>query len=235
MNTRRTILTGAGIVAVGGLGWLAVDRLGLLEKKPAATGQAPAAPAAAPAPASPPPAAVPAAAVDGAFVLGSPDAKVTVIEYASMTCPHCAHFATTTFAEVKKQFIDTGKIRFVYRDFPLDGVALRASMLAQCAGAERVEPLIELLFRSQATWARAADPIAALKQTVKLAGVGDGQADACLADEALKNKVAQSRFNAERDFKIESTPSFVIGTKVASGALTIEEFTKFLKDNGLPD
>lgn len=235
MNTRRTILTGAGIAAVGGLGWLAVDRLGLLEKKPAATGQAPAAPGAAPAaaPASPTPA--PAADVDGAFVLGSPDAKVTVIEFASMTCPHCAHFATTTFPEVKKLFIDTGKIRFVYRDFPLDGLALRASMLARCSGKDQVEPLIELLFRSQSTWARAADPVAALKQTVRLAGVGDAQADACLADEALKNKVAQSRFDAERDFKIESTPSFAIGTKIASGALTIEEFTKFLKDNGLPD
>ncbi len=206
MTTRRTILTGmAGLVAAGGLG---LPGAAWADETPFA---------------------------EGSFVLGPKDAKVTVTEFASMTCPHCAHFATETFPEVKKQFIDTGKIRFIYRDFPLDGIALRASMLARCAGPERTEALIELLFRSQGTWARAADPIAALKQTVRLAGLGDAQADACLADETLKKAVAQSRFDAERDYKIQSTPSFVIGTKVASGALSIEEFTKFLKENGLPD
>lgn len=231
MTTRRMILTGAGVVAVGGLGWLAADQFGLLKGASPAN----AAPAVPPADAPAPAAAAPAAPAEGAFVLGSPDAKITVIEFASMTCPHCAHFTTNTFPEVKKQFIDTGKIRFVFRDFPLDGIALRASMVAQCAGPERAEALVELLFRSQATWARAADPVVGLKQTVKLAGLGDAQIDACLADEALKNRIAQSRFDAERDYKIQSTPSFAIGSTVVSGALTIEEFTKFLKDNGLPD
>ncbi|MFA5122567.1 DsbA family protein [Zavarzinia sp.] len=170
---------------------------------------------------------------EGTFVLGPKDAPITVTEFASMTCPHCAHSTTETFPEVKKRFIDTGKIRFIFRDFPLDGVALRASMLIRCAGPEKAEGLVDLVFRSQGSWARASDPVAALKQTMRLAGLGETQADACLADEALKMAVAQSRYSAEKDYKISSTPSFVIGDKVQSGALTIDEFTKFLTDNGL--
>lgn len=172
---------------------------------------------------------------EGTFVLGPKDAPITVIEYASMTCPHCAHFTLNTFPDVKKLFIDSGKIRFIFRDFPLDKIALQASMLVRCAGADKAEALVELLFRSQTSWSRAEDPIAALKQTLRLAGLGDTKADACLADEGLKMAVIQSRYSAEKDFKIQSTPSFVIGSKVEAGALTIEEFTKFLKDNGLKD
>ncbi|PWR23530.1 DsbA family protein [Zavarzinia compransoris] len=212
MKTRRMILTAmAGIAATAPLGL------------PALADIAP----------PPPPPADPFA--EGTFVLGPKDAAITVTEFASMTCPHCAHFTLSTFPEVKKQFIDTGKIRFVFRDFPLDQIALQASQLVRCAGPERAEALVDLLFRTQATWARAADPIAVLKQTVKLAGVGDAKADACLADEALKLAVAQSRFDAEKQYQIRSTPSFAIGTKIQSGALTIEEFTAFLKDNGLKD
>lgn len=172
---------------------------------------------------------------EGTFVLGPKDAPITVTEFASMTCSHCGHFSLTTFPEVKKQFIDTGKIRFIFRDFPLDGIALRASMLVRCAGADKAEALVEMLFRTQTSWTQVADPIAALKQTLRLAGLGDAKADACLADEALKMAVIQSRYGAEKDYEIKSTPSFVIGKTKVSGALTIEEFTKFLKDNGLKD
>ncbi|PWR22976.1 disulfide bond formation protein DsbA [Zavarzinia aquatilis] len=228
------ILAGAvGLAAAGGIGYWALMRGG-----PAPAPVAPPAAAATPTPATPAPAdsaATPAQPVDGTFVIGSADAPVTVIEYASMTCPHCSSFTLTTFPEVKKQFIDTGKVRFVFRDFPLDAIALRASMLVRCAGADKSEALVEMLFRTQQSWSRAADPIVALKQTLRLAGLGDAKADACLADEALKMAVIQSRYDAEKSYQIKSTPSFVIGKTVASGALTIEEFTKFLKDNGLKD
>ena len=172
---------------------------------------------------------------EGTYAIGPADAPVTVYEYASMTCPHCAHFTLTTLPDVKKLYVETGKIRFVFRDFPLDIVALQASMLVRCAGPEKAEAMVELLFRTQQSWGRAEDPLAALKQTVKLAGLGDAKADACLADETLKMQVAQTRFDAEKQFAIRSTPSFVIGTKVQAGALTIDEFTEFLKANGLKD
>lgn len=236
MNTRRMILAGViGVAAVGGIGYWAMMRGGAAPA-PAAPAVPSATPAAAPAtPAPSDSAAVPAQAIDGTFVLGAADAPITVIEYASMTCPHCGHFTLTTMPEVKKQFIDTGKVRFVFRDFPLDAIALRASMLVRCAGADKGEALVEMLFRTQDSWSHAPDPVAALKQTFRLAGLGDAKADACLADESLKMAVIQSRYDAEKTYNIQSTPSFVIGKTVASGALTIEEFTKFLKDNGLKD
>lgn len=208
MNTRRMILTAmAGVAATAPLGFSAFADI-----------------------VPPPPAEDPFA--EGTYAIGPKDAPITVIEYASMTCPHCAHFTTTTLPEVKKQFVETGKIRFIFRDFPLDIVALQASQLVRCAGPERSEALVDLLFRTQGTWARAADPVAALKQTLKLAGVGDAKADACLADDGLKKAVVESRYEAEKQFQIRSTPSFVINGKVKAGALTIEEFTDFLKENG---
>src|SRR5439155_18141168 len=84
--------------------------------------------------------------------LGSPDAPVTIVEYASMTCPHCAHFHETAFPELKKKYIDTGKVRFIFREFPLDSLALAGSMLARCAGTDRFFPMIETLFAQQKEW-----------------------------------------------------------------------------------
>lgn len=233
MNTRRMILTGiAGVAVVGAGAYLGLrDDGGRPAETPVPGGSAgsTAAPAAAPAPATK------ADEIPGTFALGDPIAPITVYELASMTCPHCAHFTLTTFPEVKKRFIETGKIRFVFLDFPLDQVALQASMLVRCAGADKGEALVEMLFATQGSWARSSDPVGAAKQTLKLAGLGDAKADACLADNALKNAVAQTRFDAEKRWSIKSTPSFVIDGKVQSGALTIEEFTDFLKANGLPD
>ncbi|MCF4165134.1 DsbA family protein [Zavarzinia compransoris] len=229
MNTRRMILTGiAGVAAVGGLAyWQLGGDGGQPAKTAAPDGQTGASGTSAPAPK--------ADEIPGTFALGDPDAPITVYELASMTCPHCAHFTLTTFPEVKTRFIETGKIRFVFLDFPLDQVALQASMLVRCAGADKAEALVEMLFRTQGSWARSPQPVAAVKQSLKLAGLGDARADACLADDALKNAVAQTRFDAEKRWSISSTPSFVIGDKVQSGAMTIEEFTDFLKANGLPD
>src|SRR5947209_14674871 len=105
----------------------------------------------------------------GEMALGDPQAPITVIEYASMTCPHCAHFHLTTFPELKKRYIDTGKVRFVFREFPLDPVATGAFMLARCAGNDRYFALLDLLFHEQRQWA-VNNPLPPLFNVVKQAG-----------------------------------------------------------------
>ncbi len=165
----------------------------------------------------------------GDMVLGNENAAVTVIEYASLTCPHCAHFHETTFPDLKSAYIDTGKIKFVYRDFPLDEPALRASILARCAGAGRFFGFIDVLFEQQPNWARAADPVAALARLGRLGGVGAKQFDACMADRELIDSVLKSRFDAGNQYDINSTPSFIVNGKLHAGALTFAEFEKILQ------
>ncbi len=150
-------------------------------------------------------------------VLGKPDAPVTIIEYASMTCPHCAHFSTETMPRIKAEFIDKGLVRFVFRPFPLDGLAARASLLAQCAPPEGYFSMIDILFRSQNDWARAADPLAALKQIGRTVGLSNADIDRCIADQAVADRIVAGMKEAEDKFGIDSTPSFVINGKKYTG------------------
>lgn len=143
-------------------------------------------------------------------VLGNPDAPVTIIDYSSMTCPHCAAFHTETLPELKKQFIDTGKAKLVFRDFPFDRVALSAAMLARCLPSDRYFGMLDVLFRSQGTWARAPEPQKALGQTARLAGLGEKDFEACLANQELMNGVVQKRMEGEQQFQISSTPTFIV-------------------------
>ena len=160
--------------------------------------------------------------------LGKPDAKVTVTEFASLTCPHCAAFAKETMPEVKQRYIDTGKIKYVFRDFPLDELAVRAAQLAHCAGPDRFFQFLDVFFAQQASWVEGPDPIAALKQLARLGGVSDAQADACLADKSLEDSILKSRLDAQQQYNISSTPSFVIGGKVYAGEQSIDDFAKLI-------
>lgn len=179
--------------------------------------------------------AAPAALAEGApavtpqdHVLGKPDAPVTIIEYASLTCPHCAEFDRETLPKIKENWINAGKAKLVFRDFPLDGLALRAAMLARCAPAERYFAFIDELFRSQNTWGRASDPEQALSRIARLGGMSDEQFKACMKNEDLANAVAASGQTAQKDYGVESTPTFFInGTKLV-GALPYDEFAKAL-------
>src|SRR5690606_14406819 len=130
-------------------------------------------------------------------VLGNPDAPVTIIEYASLTCPHCAQFHRETLPELKKRFIQDGKVRLVMRDFPLDRVALQAHTVARCAPKEQYFPLLDTLFRSQDRWARADNPTAALVGIAKLSGMTDETIRACLNSEAVQRSVLQDRLTGE--------------------------------------
>ncbi|MCX8099960.1 MAG: DsbA family protein [Geminicoccaceae bacterium] len=160
--------------------------------------------------------------------LGDPAAKVTMVEWFSMTCPHCAAFHLKTLPELKQRYIDTGKLRLVVRDFPTDGVALKAHVLAHCAGPERYFQFVDAFLASQERWAGARDPIGGLKQIAKLGGLSDQQIDACLADQAMENAVLQVRLDAQQKHDIRSTPSFLLNGKVHSGNRSPEEFAKLL-------
>jgi protein-disulfide isomerase len=160
----------------------------------------------------------------GEMTLGAADAPVTIIEYASMTCPHCADFHATTFKTLKEKYVDTGKVKFVFREFPFDGLALRASVLARCAGAESYFPMLDVLFSQQKSWSHAKDPMAALAMIGRLGGVGQAKFDACMADQSLFDVVVQNRMTGANEHKVESTPSFIVNGDRISGNLDLAKF-----------
>jgi protein-disulfide isomerase len=162
------------------------------------------------------------------MVMGDAKAPVTIVEYASMTCPHCAHFQETTFPELKKRYIDTGKVRYIFREFPLDNLAAAAFMLARCAGeldSSKYYAMIDTMFAQQSTWA-VEKPIPPLMTIAKQAGVTEKSFDACLANQKLLSGIENVRQNAIKDFQVDSTPTFFINGKRAVGALTIDEIAK---------
>jgi protein-disulfide isomerase len=157
-------------------------------------------------------------------ILGDKNAPVEIIDFSSMTCPHCATFHTEVLPKIKAAYLDTGKAKLVFRDFPLDQVALRASMMARCAPEERYFALLDVLFKSQAQWARAADPQKALAQYGKLAGMQQATIDSCLADQALADGLLNIRLKAQDEHKVQSTPTFIVGSERIEGAQSFETF-----------
>lgn len=157
-------------------------------------------------------------------VLGDPNAPVTVIEYASFTCPHCANFHNKVMPQIKKEFIDTGKVKFIYRDFPFDRAGATASMLARCVDPQRFTGFVDMLMKQQAQWARADNPLAALTRLSKLAGLSEEGVNACIRNEKLLDEIVAVRKNAMETYGFNSTPSFLInGEKVVGGG----EFERF--------
>jgi protein-disulfide isomerase len=161
-------------------------------------------------------------------VLGNADAPITIVEYASLSCPHCAHFAAEVLPKLREKWIDPGKAKLVFRAFPLDEVALRAEMVARCAPPERYFPLIETLFATQEKWVTAKDWHVALERIALLAGIGKKEFDACLGDKALEDQVAQSRLTASQKLAVNSTPSFFINGTKFNGDPSVEAFDKLL-------
>jgi protein-disulfide isomerase len=165
----------------------------------------------------------------GERVLGDPEAPVTIIEYSSLTCPHCAAFHTGTLPEIKERFIDTGQAKIVYRDFPLDQNALNAAVIAHCAGDDRYFAFLEAMFASQERWARSSDPRESLLQLAGLGGMPREQAEACLADDAMLDAVLQSRLDGQAEYSVSSTPTFVINGEVVSGNRSVDEFATVIE------
>lgn len=162
-------------------------------------------------------------------VLGDPDAPVTLIEYSSMTCPHCARFHTDVLPQIKAQYIDTGKVKLVLRDFPLNQPALVAAQIAHCLPDDRYFGFVDVVFQTQDAWARSEDPTAALTRTARLAGLSETQVDACLADKALEERIVESRFKGSDTFEISSTPTFIINGETVLGAQDFEVFKRVIE------
>ncbi|MDE2229011.1 MAG: DsbA family protein [Alphaproteobacteria bacterium] len=163
-------------------------------------------------------------------ILGKKDAPITIFEYASLTCPHCAAFTHDTLPKVKANWIDTGKAKLVYRDFPLDQSAVVAATIARCFPPDRYFPFIETLFDNQREWAHsdAASTKAALSRIARLGGMSQEQFDACASNQKISDAVLNSRLVAQNRYGVDSTPTFFInGTKV-DGDLPYDEFVKYL-------
>ncbi len=156
-------------------------------------------------------------------VLGSANAKITVIEYASMTCPHCAEFHAGPFQILKTEYIKTGKVRFIYRDFPLDRLALAAAMMARCAPKERYYPIVDIIFRTQANWAKQANSTDALSQIGLLSGISKKTYKACVGNKDIYEGVMKIRNDGEKKFNIQSTPTIIINGKPIKGHLTAKK------------
>jgi protein-disulfide isomerase len=161
-------------------------------------------------------------------ILGNPEAPITIVEYASLTCPHCAHFANEVLPEIKKEWIDTGKAKLVLRDFPLDEPALRAAMIARCAPPERYYAFADTFFAAQEKWVRSNDYREALARLAKLGGMGQAEFDTCIKNTELENKIVEGRLRATQELEVSSTPTFFINGSKLAGAPTREEFEKVL-------
>jgi protein-disulfide isomerase len=164
----------------------------------------------------------------GELVLGDPNAPVTVIEYASLSCDHCGAFHRETLPALKERYLDTSKVKLVFRDFPLEQNALRAAMIARCAGPERRARFIDVFFKQQEGWSHSRDPLAAIRQLAKLGGMSDGQVEACLSDKALEDAILSARLEGQQKYGVRSTPTFVINGRVYSGNKSVEEFAAIL-------
>lgn len=162
--------------------------------------------------------------------LGKADAKVTIIEYASLSCPHCAKFNAEVLPRLKSEYIDKGLVRWVYRDYPLNNPAYLAAVLAHCGSPLRYFGLIDTLFRSQDYWAAQPQPLVALKQIGVNEGIDEKSYDACLADKNLKDKIISRLQEASTKFKIEATPSFLIQGELHSGEMPFDDFKKLIDD-----
>jgi protein-disulfide isomerase len=164
--------------------------------------------------------------------IGSPTAKVTVNEYFSLTCSHCAAFANETMPEVKKKLIDTGKVRWVFHDYPLDQVALLAAQVARYLPVDRYEPFVEALFATQDRWAFSPDAnhTEEIWKTAGLAGMSRATFDKAIADTKLKDWILKQQQAAQTRWKIDSTPSFVIDGKKYAGEMSYADFVKLIPD-----
>jgi protein-disulfide isomerase len=163
------------------------------------------------------------------IVQGSADAPVTIVEYASMTCSHCAAFQAETLPKLKAKYVDTGKVKLILREFPLDPLATAASMLARCAGPDKRIAIVDMLYATQKSWAFVDKPLEALAAAVKQAGISQGDFEKCLTDQDLLNKVNDTRKRANEVFKVNSTPTFFINGHLLSGEEPIEEFDKVIE------
>lgn len=164
------------------------------------------------------------------MALGDPDAPNTIIEYASMTCSHCAAFHNDAWPELKEKYVDTGRVYFIFREYPLDALATAAFMLARCAPKERYFPLVDLMFDRQGEWAFTDNPKQALLTFVRQAGFTEETFNACLTNKEVQDGVLAVKARGANDFGVTSTPTFFINGEMQRGQLSIGELDSILAD-----
>lgn len=163
-------------------------------------------------------------------ILGSAEAPITIIEYSSLTCSHCAAFHADALPQIKETWIADGRARLVYRHFPLDGTALRAAAVANCIEGARYFRFLDMLFKSQQRWAKSSDPLKALGQMARLAGLSQEKFEACANDEAEMDRILQRRQDGIQTYGVESTPTLIVNGRKVQGARSFDYLEKIFKE-----
>ena len=231
MAQRNALIIGGVVVAaavVAAVAWFGFGGSRAPAPMASTAGPAPVAPAGTPSPAS---AQTPTPGGLAEMAMGPAEAKVTVVEYMSLTCPHCAAFHREVLPQLKSTYVDTNKIRFVFRDFPFDGVAYGAAIIARCMGEEnpaRYVGFVDILFRQQDRWARSPEPLGEVKRMAQVAGMTGEAFDACLKNEKIANAILQVRQEGVDKYKVGATPSFLVNGKLLEGGQSFAEFEKII-------
>ncbi len=234
----KTILSVAAlaVVAAAGFGVYAMQS-GPSDAAVPVAATSPAADAARPAPISERPATPVSSEANGELMqpgplgdvaIGAADAPVTIIEYASLTCVHCGNFHNGAYKALKEKYIDTGKVRFIFREFPLDNFATAGFVLARCGDDSRYFPIIDAFFANQKDMFGAQDPLAWLTAFARQVGFSQQEMEACLENQELIDGVSAVRQRASQQFGVESTPTFFINGQIRRGAMTEEELDEAL-------
>ena len=159
-------------------------------------------------------------------VIGNTDAPITMIEYASLTCGHCANFHNNILPALKKRFIDTGKVKLIYRDYPLDIFALRAAMLARCSGDDKYFAFLKVLYQQQNNWARARDPLVELVHIANIGGINGDEFKQCVGNKGLEDAILEQRLHADKAYKITGTPTLIFNEEKYTGGVTVEAISQ---------
>ena len=154
--------------------------------------------------------------------MGLESANIEIIEFASLTCGHCAKFHNEVFPKIKEEFIDTGKVSFIYKDFPLDKFALKASVIARCSGEKKFFSFLKVLYSKQKDWTRTDDPFRSLLKIAKLGGLKNDEIKVCVGNKSIEDGILKQRLNASKKFDIKATPTLYINGKKYDGDLTFE-------------
>ncbi|MCW8915026.1 MAG: DsbA family protein [Magnetovibrio sp.] len=160
--------------------------------------------------------------------MGDPNAPVVLHEYSSLTCGHCANFHMKSLPELKKNYVDTGKVRIVFHDFPLEPRAVAAVAIARCAGSPRNVEFFDMLYQTQENWARSEQFIASLTALARFYGLSSEDVITCLSDEKLMTTIQKNRDRDSANFGIKSTPSFILEGKLIEGALSADDMSDLL-------
>ncbi len=157
------------------------------------------------------------------LVIGKDDAPVEIIEYASLSCPACEHFHANIYPVIKTEYIDTGKVKFIFRDFPTNSPGLAAAMIARCAGPSRHAGMVDIFFDTQQQWGRAENPLQALGMVARMAGLGPNDVDQCVRNSSLMNAIQDKARKANEEMGVKATPTLFVAGEQVEHALELEK------------